>query len=83
VSILNAERLIELRLDRGVRLPILATAGAAPSVMATVYAIAAMRTGGRSPNAIGEHRRAIMIIRRRAASGGVSAQEHLQAGMLV
>lgn len=83
MSILYPERLFELRLDGGERLPIIKAVGAAPPVMTTVYAVSMLRSGGRSPNTIAEHLRAIMIARRWAASRGLSLEERMQAGMLL
>jgi hypothetical protein len=83
LSILNPERLFELRLDGGERLPIIKVEGSAPPVMTTVYTVSMLRSGGRSPNTIAERLRAIMIARRWAVMRGLSLEERMQAGMLL
>ena len=80
MSILRAERLVELRLDKGERFPSIAVEGAAPPVMTTIYTVSMLRSGGRSPNTIAAHLRAIMIARRWADGRGFSLEDRMRAG---
>jgi integrase len=80
---LAAEQLIEVRLDGGERLPIIGRVDDAPLVMPTVYAVAMLRSGGRSPNTIAAHLRAIMIAHRWAGARGFSLEERMQGGVLL
>lgn len=77
------ERLTELRLEHGERLPVITVSGDAPPVLTSVYTLTALRTGGRSPNTIAAHLRAIITARRWAHARGLSLEERMQEGRLL